>query len=200
MPDWKLQHPKPNSLYPFAQLCFSCVMYHIVIVLVAQSCPTLCNPVECSPPGSSVRGILQARILEWIAIPYSRGSSWPRDWTQVSFITGRFFIIWATREVHKLLKKKKYKYTCYRVHLLSLPLLLPRPPERKATVQQELPLTEGCVQRCLQWAGVCLTTHCLRDSVSDSAYQEPESHRLVWRSDHIILWVISLGVPTIGKA
>ena len=62
-----------------------------VCVLVAQLCPTLCNPTNCTPPGSSVHGILQARILEWVAIPFSRGSSWPRDWTQVSCITGRFF-------------------------------------------------------------------------------------------------------------
>ena len=51
---------------------------------VAQSCPTLCDPVDCSPPGSSVHGILQARILEWIAISSSRGSSPPRDGTRVS--------------------------------------------------------------------------------------------------------------------
>ena len=53
---------------------------------VAQSCPTLCNPMDCSPPGSSIHGILQARGLEWVAISFSRGSSWPRDWTQVSRI------------------------------------------------------------------------------------------------------------------
>ena len=47
-------------------------------VLVTQSCPALCNPVDCSPPGSSIHGILQARILEWVAIPFSRGSFWPR--------------------------------------------------------------------------------------------------------------------------
>ena len=51
---------------------------------VAQSCPTLCDPVECSPPGSSVHGILQARILEWVAIPFSRKSARPRDWNCVS--------------------------------------------------------------------------------------------------------------------
>ena len=67
-----------------------------VEVLVAQSCPTLCDPVDCSPPGSSVHGILQARILEWVTTLSSRGSSQPRDWTQVSGITGRFFSIWAT--------------------------------------------------------------------------------------------------------
>ena len=50
-----------------------------VKVLVAQSCPTLCDPMDCSPPGSSVLGIFQARILEWVAIPLSRGSSWPRS-------------------------------------------------------------------------------------------------------------------------
>ena len=60
-------------------------------VLVAQSCPTLCYSMDCSPPGSSVHGILQARILEWVAITFSRGSSWPRDWTQASCIAGRFF-------------------------------------------------------------------------------------------------------------
>ena len=67
---------------------------------VSQSCPTLCNPMDyCSPPGSSIHGILQARILEWVAIAFSRGSSWPRDRTQVSHIAGRHFNLWATREV-----------------------------------------------------------------------------------------------------
>ena len=56
------------------------------------------DPVDCSRPGSSVHGILQARILEWIAIPFSRRSSWPRNQTWVSCISGRFFTIWATRE------------------------------------------------------------------------------------------------------
>ena len=58
----------------------------------------LCDPMDYSPPGSSVHGILQARILECVAISYSRGSSWTRDWTQVFWIAGRFFTVWATRE------------------------------------------------------------------------------------------------------
>ena len=62
-------------------------------VLVAQSCLTLCDPMDCSPPGSSVPGILQARILEWVAISFSRGSSQLRDQTHVSCIAGRFFIV-----------------------------------------------------------------------------------------------------------
>ena len=69
-----------------------------LLVLATQSCPTLCDPIDCSPPGSSVFGILQARIPGWIAICFSRGSSQPRDWTQVSCIAGRFFAIWATME------------------------------------------------------------------------------------------------------
>ena len=56
-----------------------------------QSCPTLCDPMDCSPSGSSVHRILQARILEWVAISFSRGSSRPRDRTQVSYIAGRRF-------------------------------------------------------------------------------------------------------------
>ena len=60
-------------------------------VLVTRSCPTLCNPVDCSLPGSSVHGILQARTLEWVAIFFSRGSSQPRDRNWVSHIAGRFF-------------------------------------------------------------------------------------------------------------
>ena len=60
--------------------------------LVAQMGPTLCNPMYHSPPGSSVHGTLQARILEWVATPSSRGSFHPRDWTQVSRTAGRFFI------------------------------------------------------------------------------------------------------------
>ena len=64
---------------------------------VAHSCPTLCNPMDCSlPDSSSVRGIFQARILEWIAISFSKRSSQPRDWTQVYHIVGRCFPVWAT--------------------------------------------------------------------------------------------------------
>ena len=62
----------------------------------------LCDPMDCSPPGSPVHGILQARILEWVTIPFSRGSSWPRDQTWVSCIAGRFFTIWATREAQPI--------------------------------------------------------------------------------------------------
>ena len=71
-------------------------------VLVAQSYPTLCDPMDCSLPGSTVHEILQERLLECIAIPCSRGSSQTRDRTQVSCIAGGFFTSWAIREAHDL--------------------------------------------------------------------------------------------------
>ena len=69
-----------------------------VLCLVTQSCRTLWDPMDCSPPGSSSMWILQARILERVAMSSSRGSSQPRDQSQVSCIAGRFFTFWATRE------------------------------------------------------------------------------------------------------
>ena len=63
-----------------------------------QSCPTLCDPMDCSLRGSSVHGILQARILKWVSTSYSRGSSQPRAWNWVSHTAGRFFTVGATRE------------------------------------------------------------------------------------------------------
>ena len=70
-----------------------------------QSCSTLCNPMDLSPPGSTVHGILQVRILEGVAVPSSQGSSRPRDWTHVSYvfpIAGRLLTCWATWEARIL--------------------------------------------------------------------------------------------------
>ena len=68
---------------------------------VAQLCPTLCNPMDCSLPTFSVHEIFQARVPEWVAISFPRGSPQPRDRTWVSCIVGRRFTLWATREVSK---------------------------------------------------------------------------------------------------
>ena len=77
--------PRRESLFP--------LFLWKVKVKVAQLCPTFCNPM-----GYTVHGILQARILEWVAFPFSKGSSWPRNWTRVSCVAGRFFTNWAIRE------------------------------------------------------------------------------------------------------
>ena len=67
-------------------------------MLVPQSCLILCDLKDHSPLGSSVYGILQARTLEWVALPFSRGSSWPGDQTQAPCLAGRIFTVWAPRE------------------------------------------------------------------------------------------------------
>ena len=67
-------------------------------VLVTQLCPTLCDPMDRSTPSSSVCRVFQTRILQWVAILFSRGSFWPRDQTLVSCISGRFLTIWIIRE------------------------------------------------------------------------------------------------------
>ena len=91
---------------------------------VAQSCPTLCNPMDCSLPGSSVHGIFQARILEWVAISLSRGSSQHRDWTQVSRIAGRLFNIWATRSyTHPIVPTNCLKRVSFLHCFAIIPLL-----------------------------------------------------------------------------
>ena len=72
-------------------------------VLVTQLCLTLCDPMDRSLPGPCVHGILQVRVLEWVSISFSRGSSWSRDWTWVYCVARGFFTIWANREAHRLL-------------------------------------------------------------------------------------------------
>ena len=71
----------------------------------------LCDPMDCSLPGSSLHGILQARVLEWFAISFFRGSSRPRDWTRVSRIPARCFNLWATREALKTHQFHKQEIT-----------------------------------------------------------------------------------------
>ena len=102
---FKFPYPGTHSLggfYSWASASVSSYSLYLrsdQIRSVAQSCLTLCDPMDCSLPGSSVHGILQARILEWVDIFFSRGTSQPRDISRVSHIAGRLFTIWATREV-----------------------------------------------------------------------------------------------------
>ena len=101
-------HPRMWYGLPFIQVLFYDLQCDFTVSpsksyvpspqLVTQSCRILCDPMDCNLSGSSVHGILQAGKLEWVAIPFSRGSFQPRDWTQVSHIAGRFFTVWATRK------------------------------------------------------------------------------------------------------
>ena len=90
---WNIKSGSQNSLFPHLHLKWPCCC-----CLVTKSCLTLCNSMDCRLPDSSLHGILQARGLEWIAIPFSRGYSQLRDQTQVSCMAGRIFTIRATRE------------------------------------------------------------------------------------------------------
>ena len=93
---WRLDS---TSLYPLQFTCLQYSRYHDIVVALAcaqslQLCPALCNHMDCSPPGSSVHRILLARIVEWVAMPSSRGYSQPTDWIQVFcifLIAGEFF-------------------------------------------------------------------------------------------------------------
>ena len=91
----------------------------------AQSCPALCDPLDCSLPGSSVHGIFQGRILEWVAVPSSRGSSWSRDWTQrVLASAGRLFTIVPPGKPPYTLQSLKYYLALYRKFADPWPKLL----------------------------------------------------------------------------
>ena len=93
-PLWFLQW-YTGCLVASTSLCF--LQAFFLVSELTQSCPVLCNPMDCTPPGSSIHGIFQTRVLEWVAISFFRGSSQPREWTQVSCIAGRLFTVWAKR-------------------------------------------------------------------------------------------------------
>ena len=94
-------------------------------MLVSKPCLTLCNPIDCGQPGSSVYGIFQPRILEWVAIPFFRGSSWPRDWTYVSSIAGGFFTANRSKCNFNYISKIFFALCCCSVTKLCLTLCNP---------------------------------------------------------------------------
>ena len=112
-------------------------------IIVTRLCPTFCDPIDCSPPGSSVHGIHQARILELAAIPFSRRSSQPRDWTQVSCIEGRFFTLSHQESL-------KYLKNIYWYSLLTQVLF----PTRELDSKLHLSI----------WLGKTLAATCLHES------------------------------------
>ena len=94
---WRFWGLEPKRNFDInIKIQYTCWQSEVKESEVAQSCPTLCDPMDCSLSGSSIQGIFQARVLEWIAISFSRGSSQPRNRTRVSCIAGTFFTDWAT--------------------------------------------------------------------------------------------------------
>ena len=106
-------------------LWLTSVFCHLLTVAAAaaakslQSCPTLCDPIDCNPPGSAFPGILQARTLEWVAISFSRGSSQARDGTRVSCIAGRFLTTESSRTPSALVNTHKPIRTKVRTFFLT---------------------------------------------------------------------------------
>ena len=123
-----LSIPSPWTLWH--STCGLCSIYIVFAWLCAhslQSCPILCSPIDCSPPGSSVHEILQARILERVAMLSSRGSSQPKDWTHISWVSciaGEFFIHWATwGSPHRFLPVL-FLVSNFLIHFLPISLVL----------------------------------------------------------------------------
>ena len=139
---------------------------------ISQSFLTLCDPMDCSLPGSYVHGIFQARILEWVAISFSRRSSWPRDWIQVSSIVSRRFTIWATREVswvwevdHK--EGSAQKNWCFRTVALEKTLASPLDFKEIQSVHPKgnqswifIGRTECFLNACWSWSSNISVTWC----------------------------------------
>ena len=143
--------------------------WHCVCVLVLQSRPTLCDPMDGSPPGSSVHEIFQTRLLEWVAFPFSRGSSQPRGRTQVSHISGRFFTSWAflvesSRMTLQLLLLSRFS----RVRLCATPW----------TAAHQAPPSLGFSRQEMEWVAISFSNawkwKWSRSVVSDSS----RPHRL----------------------
>ena len=123
---------------------------------VTQLCPTLCDPMDCSLPGSSIHEIFQARILEWVTISFSRRSSQPRDWTQVFRMVGRHFTVWATKEVFIGLQWEFiYLFIATSRDMWDL-----NSPTRIRTSTPYIKSIEssplGCQGSCMNWAFLCL--------------------------------------------
>ena len=99
---------RPLGIYTLENATKRCVCVH----MRAQSCPTVCDPMDYSPPGSSVHGVLQARILEWVAISFSGGSSQPRDPTRVLCIAGNSLPLCPPRKPHSSVAFPNFKTDC----------------------------------------------------------------------------------------
>ena len=123
-------------------LCAFATVHDWVTELNWTECLSLCHPMDYRPPGSSVSGIFQARILEWVVFPISRGSSPPRDQTLVSWIAGRFFTVWAIREA----PLRTYLATFYKSDVLKIVF-----PRRRERGRKEISICLAKLGLVLRW-------------------------------------------------
>ena len=99
----EVRQDKESSIL-LTRTCFACILLSC-FCLAAKLCLTLCDPMDCSPPGFSVHGISQTRILEWVAISLSSRSAWPRNQTHISCLADKFLTTEASEEAPNILKK-----------------------------------------------------------------------------------------------
>ena len=162
-------------------------------MLVSQSCQTLCNPMECRRLGSSVHGISQARILQWVAVFFSRGSSQPWEWTQVYGIAGRFFFIWATREALDSMLKNRNITLPTKVHRIQTKLFFFFFPPSNHVWTWELNHKEGWAPKNWHFQIVVL------EKTSDSLWREKRLKLSVLKESTLnIQWTLKLKLQYFG--
>ena len=176
---WRLQETS------YSRKIFKC--------LVAASCPTLCNPMDCSLPGSSSMGILQAGILERVAYPFSRGSFRPRNRTGVSCIAGGFLTSWAIRSDQSLSRVRLFATPWIAARQVSLSITNSRSSLRLTSIESVIPSSHLILCRPLLllekppnfWGGptiTCIIYMCL--SLSGPSFDDDIS--LLWLAD--LVW------------
>ena len=153
---------------------------------VAQSSPTLCDPMDCSLPGSSVCGIFQARVLEWVAISFSRRSSQPRDQTQVSFIAGRRFTIWATREDYGPITS--WQIDGETVEMVTEFIWGEGAPKSLQMVTAAMKLNDACPLEEIEKQ----RSYFINKGPSSQSYGFSSSHVWVWKLDYKESWALML--------
>ena len=132
--------------------------------VIRSVCPTLCDPMGYSPPRSSVLGILQARTLQWAAISFSRGSSWPREQTRVSCTTGQLFTFWTTGNT------RSRELSLIPLGLGQVPALTPSGPDHDCQRSCYVPFSQ-------------------QDRARSGVSQTPSSHLVHWTSRNLYLYI-----------
>ena len=157
---------------------------------VAKSRPTLCEPMGCSLSGSSVHGIFQARILEWVAISSSRGSSWPRDWNLIS-CSGRWVLYhWATREAANLVFLPNSKQEEHRWLALDFRSAGARKNPNQGKLQQELWIKEEnlMIWTVVPMRGLPFSGGACGVALSGHSRSFPTTATLRWSSRSFCVW------------
>ena len=167
-------------------VCVSVCVCTYACVLVIQSCLTLCDHMDCSLTGSSVHGTLQARILEWVATPFTRGSSWPRDQTRVFCIADRFFTNWVTKEAPTLLVPKTVGKLFTRKGFISTLLELPGYLSFSGNLKSIKVFPRIFTAGMLLWLSVCKIIQAMMVSQGSAGWEGRPRSPPLWDYSHTV--------------